>query len=450
MLWATLSALLIGTLIGTMGNSMVSVALPSLMEYYSIPLTQAVWSITLYTLTFSVLIPVFGSISRSIGYLRLFVGGMVFVTIGSLLCIIAPGYFLFICARICIGIGVASVLPTIMGVVSNYFPLEIQGKAIGYWALVNSLGHALGPTIAGFLLDRFSWQSIFWVNLPLSIASIILALSVFVRAERIPSRGFDWPGAAGTIFLVFSLMLFITEASETGINSIITIVLIVCGVLSLYFVLHRELRLEHPFLDLKHLSNIDYLASIVPISLQAFTQFGLLVSLPVFLIELNGIDKQVAGVIIMSMTLMMAITSLFAGRLTDKWSSKWVCLLGTILVGMGALAMVIFRVESLALWNWICFIFCLIVFGMGFGMIQSGSTVAAIQSSPKESTGVNTGFFHMIRFINASLGSTIFGIFFESGSEINIKGFYNSFILIIVLALITIPFVLHIKPQYQD
>ncbi|HAF62343.1 MAG TPA: hypothetical protein DCK95_08455 [Anaerolineaceae bacterium] len=438
-MWATLSALLVGTLIGTMGNSIVSIALPSLMDYYSISLNQAVWSLTLYTLTFSVLIPVFGSLSKSIGFLKLFTGGMVLVIFASFFCIFAPNFTVFLIARILIGVGVATVLPTIMGVISLYFPVEIQGKATGYWALVNSLGHAFGPIIGGFLLGHFSWQSIFWINIPLAAISIIIALKVFPTDIRIPNRNFDWSGAAAMILFVFSAMLSISQGSEIGFGASSTMILMASAILSLLYLMVHEHRTENPFIDLKLFKKRDYISSIAPISLQAFTQFGLLVSLPIFLINIHGIENQVAGLIIMSMTIMMAITSPIAGRITDKWSARGICLIGTILVGLSASIMLIFRTVELEFWGWFSFISCLMLFGMGFGMIQSGSTVAAIKASPKENSGTATGFFHMIRFISGSLGSTIFGIFLSSISENTLGQFYNTFILIIILALITIP-----------
>lgn len=147
--WLTLGSILIGTLIGTMGNSMVSIALPSLMQHFDIPLTSAVWSMTVYTLTFSVFIPIFGVIGPSIGFKRLYIGGTILVIISSLLCILAPNFFLFLVFRVTLGIGTATVLPTIMGIISQQVPTEMQGQATGYWALVNSLGHAIGPSLGG-------------------------------------------------------------------------------------------------------------------------------------------------------------------------------------------------------------------------------------------------------------------------------------------------------------
>jgi EmrB/QacA subfamily drug resistance transporter len=432
-----LSALLIGTLIGTMGNSIISIALPSLMDYYSISLSQTVLSITLYTLTFSVLIPVFGSLSKAIGFLRLFVGGMVLVTVSSLMCIFAPNYPIFLISRVCIGVGVATVLPTIMSVITFHFPKEIQGKATGYWALVNSLGHAFGPSIGGFLINHFAWQSIFWINIPLAIASIVLAVKVFPPDGRVPNRWFDWTGAALMTSFVFSVMMAISLVTDFTNNRSRFFVLLAVSLATLVLLLIRESRVDNPFVNLNLFKRKNYISSIAPISLQAFTQFGLLVSLPMFLIDINGVEKQISGLIIMSMTVMMAIVSPFAGRWTDRWSSRLVCQAGVILVGLGAALMFIFRSENLTTGGWVLFIACLMVFGAGFGTIQSGSTVAALQSSPKEIAGAATGFFHMIRFLSASLGSTIFGIIFESSS--NSGGFFNSFVLIILLTAATIP-----------
>lgn len=446
-LWATLSALLIGTLVGTMGNSIVSIALPSLMEYYSIPLTSAAWAITLYTLTFSVLIPVFGSLSRAIGFKRLFTAGMALTAVSSFICIIAPNFLLFLLARILIGIGVATILPVIMGVISHYFPAEMQGRATGYWAFVNSLGHAIGPPVGGFLLSYFSWQAIFWINIPLAIIAIVAAVKVFPRDELIPNPSFDWSGAAAMTTLVFSTMLGISQAAKVGLGASATITLFMVAFISFAFLLWRERRTASPFIDPALFARKDYLASIVPISLQAFTQFGLLVSLPVFLIDANGIEKQVAGLLIMSMTVMMAITSPFAGRLIDRYSSRWLCLAGTLLIGIGALLMFSQHSPAAAGVNWLPFILSLVIFGVGFGSIQSGSTVAAIQASPKEMTGSATGFFHMLRFLMASLGSTVFGILFEGGVKNELSGFYSSFLLIIVLALITVPFTFWISSK---
>lgn len=444
-----LSALLIGTLIGTMGNSMVSIALPSLMDNFSIPLTSATWAITLYTLTFSVLIPVFGALSASIGYKRLFLSGMVLVTFSSLLCVYAPNFQIFMIARVLIGIGVATILPTIMGLVADRFPPEMQGQATGYWALVNSLGHAIGPILGGVLIAYFGWKSIFWVNIPLALLSIGMAVVVFPSDNELRIPVFDWGGAAGVTVFVFSLMTGISLVSKLGLNNPQVIACFGIPAAAIVFIGLHERRHANPFFDFHLFTRKDYLAAVFPISLQAFSQFGLLVSLPVFLIDLQHIDKQIAGLVIMCMTLMMAITSPIAGRLADRWGSRLVCQVGTLAIAIGAVLMYLLDAETLTTSAWVIFLLSLVVFGTGFGMIQSSSTVAAIQAAPKGKNGVATGFFHMIRFVNASLGSTIVGIMLETNRSGLISGYYSSFILVFILALITLPFVFWMASRPQ-
>lgn len=441
-IWAILASILIGTLIGTMGNSLVSIALPSFVDHFNVPLTSAVWSITVYTLTFSVLIPVFGVLGPAIGYKRLYLGGTGLVCISSLLCVVSPNFWLFLLARVLLGVGVATVLPTIMGIVANQFPPETQGKATGYWALVNSFGHAIGPPLGGLLLQHFNWQSIFLINLPLGIISIILVARLMPADRRIPIESFDVAGAASLTGLAFCAIFAITQTAKAGFQAVSSISLWIGAILSLVSLLYFERKVRIPFVNLKLFSNIRYVSSIVPISLQAFSQFGLLVSLPFFLIDLYRMDGQLAGLIIMSMTLTMAILSPVAGRLCDIWGSKIISLTGTLCIIAATIPFFLLRFFELSGWAWVLFISGLLIFGLGFGFIQSSATVAVIHAVPKDLAGAASGFFHMIRFISASLGSTIVGIILEMNSSGMTDGFFISFWLILALGILTIPFTL--------
>ena len=148
---------------------------------------------------------------------------------------------------------------------------------------------------------------------------------------------------------------------------------------------------------------------------------------------------------------MAAVVAVPANRMRNLFIFLGVLgLAGAALVGFGALLMFMLRTNELTILNWMWFILCLVIFGSGFGLIQSGSTVAAIQASPREIVGAATGFFHMIRFISASLGSTVFGMLFEAAVGDPMGGFYNSFLLIIVLASVTIPFTFWISANKDN
>jgi MFS family permease len=194
-----------------------------------------------------------------------------------------------------------------------------------------------------------------------------------------------------------------------------------------------------PFVDLSLFKNKKFLASIFAISTQAFSQFGLLVSLPLFLIEGNNMSQQTAGLLVMIMTMMMALISPLSGKLSDEWGSKKVCWMGISFLAIGAASFLIFHLETVIGMNIMLFAAGLIIFGTGFGFIQSASTVSVIHSVSSGKAGAATGFFHMIRFVNASLGSTVFGIILENNQRGLIGGYFLGFTIILILAICALP-----------
>jgi len=437
--WGLLAILLIGTMMGTLGNSMVSIALPTLREHFSVSLTSAVWSITLYTLTFSVLMPVFSAIGPAIGFKRMYIASMALVCFGSLMSTLAPNFFLFLIARVLTGIGVGTFLPAIMWVIANRFPVEFQGQATGYWALVNSLGHAIGPTLGGFFLQFTGWQWIFLINIPLGLVSVFLALKLFPKVPRTTIQRFDTAGAIAVALLTFCSMLAITMTAKNGFTFPPTLILWAGSLASLLFILLYERKQTAPFVDLGLFTNKKYLAAIASIATQAFSQFGLLVSLPVFLIDIHNVNNQIAGLLVMVMTMTMSILSPISGRLSDRWGSKLICQLGVVMIALGGAYLLFVRTGLVDAGGWILFIIGLVIFGFGFGFVQSSSTVSVIQSVPGEKTSAATGFFHMIRFIVASLGSTVMGIILEMNASGLLDGYYQGFIVILFVALVTLP-----------
>lgn len=437
--WGLLAILLIGTMMGTLGNSMVSIALPMLREHFSVSLSSAVWSITLYTLTFSVLMPVFSAIGPAIGLKRMYIGSMGLVCLGSLISVLAPNFFVFLVARVMTGIGVGTFLPAIMWVIANRFPVEYQGQATGYWALVNSLGHAIGPTLGGFFLQFTGWQWIFLINIPLGLLSIVLAIKLFLRVPRTAIQRFDTAGAVAVVVLTFCTMLAITMTAKNGFTFLPAILLWLGSIMSFVFILIYERKRTSPFVDLSLFTNKQYLAAVFSIATQAFSQFGLLVALPVFLIDIHNVNNQIAGLLVMVMTMTMSILSPVSGRLSDRLGSKLICFIGVGMIALGGAYFLFVRTGVSSASDWILFIVGLIIFGIGFGFVQSASTVSVIQSVPADKNSAATGFFHMIRFIVASLGSTVIGIILELNAGGMLSGYYQGFMVILLVALITLP-----------
>ncbi|MBN1315099.1 MAG: MFS transporter, partial [Anaerolineales bacterium] len=172
--WITLAAILIGTFVGTLGNSVSNVALPSIMLAFKVPLDKVVWVVTSYVVTFAVLMPVCGYLSDLFGRRRLYLAGIGLFTLGALSSSLAPTYPWLLASRVLMGIGIAPTLPAVMAIIARTFEPSIRGRAMGFWALVNGAAHALGPPLSGFLVQHTGWRTVFLVDVPLCLLCLIL------------------------------------------------------------------------------------------------------------------------------------------------------------------------------------------------------------------------------------------------------------------------------------
>jgi MFS family permease len=266
-----------------------------------------------------------------------------------------------------------------------------------------------------------------------------MELKIFPKVPRTSLQKFDTAGAIAVALLTFCSMLAITMTAKNGLAFPPALILWAGSLASLLFILLYERKQTAPFVDLGLFTNKKYLAAIASIATQAFSQFGLLVSLPVFLIDIHNVNNQIAGLLVMVMTMTMSILSPISGRLSDRWGSKLICQLGVTMIALGGAYFLLVQTGLVDTVGWILFIIGLVIFGFGFGFVQSSSTVSVIQSVPGDKTSAATGFFHMIRFIVASLGSTVMGIILEMNTGGLLDGYYQGFIVILFVALVTLP-----------
>ena len=405
-----LVAILLGTFVGTLGNSTVNVALPSVMAEFDVPVTSAVWVVTLYTLVFAVLMPVAGYLADLHGHRRLYLLGMLVYTVGLLASGLAPSFPWLLGSRILMGAGVAPTLPAIMAIISLIFAPDERGQAVGLWALANGAGHTLGPVLSGFLVQRLSWRAVFLSPVPLCLVNLVLVWWLAPSGVIGPRRRFDFGGAAALTVGVLGVMLALTGSAQWGWGAPRSLALwgVALGALIVFLALER--RVLSPFVDLRLFTNLSYAAATGVIALQLFCLFGLLLALPIFLTEAQGWESQAVGLLILPLPLAMAVAAPLAGRLADARGSRWTCTLGMALVVVTALVVLGLRPASGSRIPWPALVGALLLMGAGMGLVQSPTAAAVTQIVPPHRLGVATGIFHMVRFVSGTLGSTVFSL----------------------------------------
>ncbi len=181
--WWILAVVLIGTLLGTINNSIANVALPEILDDFGRNVGSGVWVITSYVLAFSVFMPIFGRLGDIYGHHRIYLGCLIGYTVMAVFCTFAPSVEALIVSRALQGIAIAPVLPAVMSMVAATFPASERGRAMGLWATINGLGLSIGPPLGGFLTNALGWRAVFWATIP------IAAIAYYEQVDGLSAGG---------------------------------------------------------------------------------------------------------------------------------------------------------------------------------------------------------------------------------------------------------------------
>lgn len=430
--WLVLATVLIGSLVGTFGNSMMNVALPSIMEHYAIGLNIGVWVVTIYVLLFSTLMPVFGRLGDMLGYKRIYLIGMSGLVIWSVLGAFAPNIGWLIAFRALAGIFNAPTLPAVMGIIAQVFPANERGGAMGFWATVNGAGHGFGPVISGLLVEHFGWPSVFWFNGALTLIGVVLiAISVPADNKRGETK-FDFVGATTLTLMMILFMFNITQGLDQSFDWWVNLILwgAVLGLLAVF--LYSQTRNKQPFVDLRLFAQRGYGLVTFVSSAQLFCLLGMQLLLPLFLIGVQGHTSGQAGLLIAPLAVTLAIVSPGAGRLSDLVGSRLTCVIGMGIVALAGVGLTFWGGDTAP---WLIML-TLILLGFGMGLTQSPTANAVTLVVQREKLGIALGIFNMLRFVAGTLGATLFGAILDnsSGAANGVAAFRLDFYLFIAMA----------------
>lgn len=429
--WLILGVLLIGTVTGTLGNSLVNVALPSIMDHYSVDVGSGIWAVTIYILLFAVTMPLFGRLGDMYGYKRMYLIGITSLGVSSCLAAFAPSFPLLITLRGIQGFSNGPILPTIMAMVGTIFPPGERGRAMGAWALVNSASHAVGPPLSGFLTQYFGWPSIFLSYVPLCFLAVILIWPLVPDDSKSERQPFDLLGATTLTLATLALMFNLRQGTYLGWTSSASLMLwgLFLGLLAAFFVTER--KVQQPFVELRLFSNRSYAAATTIAFVQAFCQFGLLFLIPLFLLEVQGYPAAKTGLILACMPISMAITAPVAGRLADRYGCRLLCLMGMGVVAISGVALSFLQPSTTMGYV----VFSLALTGVGMGMVQAPAPATVSLVVPPERLGLALGLFNLLRFLGGTLGPTVFALVLQTlGTGYPYSSFRMDFWLVVGMA----------------
>ncbi|MFK4864872.1 MFS transporter [Streptomyces nigra] len=397
-------------LIVSLDNTALNVALPALQSDLHASTSGLQWTIDAYTLVLASLLMLAGSTADRIGRKRVFMAGLVVFTIGSALCSLAPDLNSLIVFRMVQAVGGSMLNPVAMSIITNTFtnPRE-RARAIGVWGAVVGISMAAGPLIGGLLVETVGWRAIFWVNLPVGLAALLLTLRFVPESRAAKARRADPVGQVLVMLLFGSLTYAIIEAPTAPAAEVLVFGGLALAALAGLLV--HEPRRAEPLIDLRFFRSAPFSGATV-IAVSAFAALGGFLFLStLYLQNVRGLDALHAGLWMLPMAALCFVCAPVAGRVVGNRGPRLPLLIAGASMTASGVLFAAFEAES----SDATLVLGYILFGLGFGFVNAPITNTAVSGMPRAQAGVAAAVASTSRQLGQALGVAVIGAVLASG-----------------------------------
>ncbi|MGA8458543.1 MAG: MFS transporter [Streptosporangiaceae bacterium] len=386
--------------------TIVNVALPSIQRDLHAPVSGLQWVVDAYTIVVASFLMLSGSTGDRIGRRRTFQTGLALFTLGSLACSLAPALGWLVAFRALQALGGSMLNPVAMSIITNTFtdPAE-RARAIGLWGAVFGISLALGPVVGGALVTSVGWRGIFWVNIPVGVAAIILT-ALFVPESRAPrARRLDPVAQILIVVLLASLTYGIIEGPTAGWASARILTCFGLAAVALISLIAYEPRRDEPLLDLRFFRSAPFSGATV-IAICAFAALGGLLFLnTLYLQDVRGYSALRAGLYLLPIGAMTLLLAPVTGRIVAARGPRLPLIVAGIATTAGGIMLTRLTRDSSVGYLMACYV----VLGIGCGTVNAPITNTAMSGMPRSQAGVAAGIASTSRQVGSTLGVAILG-----------------------------------------
>ena len=392
----------LGSFMAGLDATIVNIALPAIAKSFEVSTVMVSWVLNAYLIILVSLLLAASRLGDIKGYRNLFLYGFALFTAGSALCGLSPTIDMLIVSRMVQAVGgaVISALGAVM--VTSYLSTSLRGQALGIVAMFTMLGAALGPVVGGFLTSAFSWQYIFFVNLPVGIVAILLGMHILPqRAPVAPTATLDIPGVLLVFIALGSLIIGLT--SVQGSNAVLVMAALVISAIFWVLFIRQERRAREPLVNTGLFASRAYSLQNVNVMLIQMAMAGVMVVMPFYLELVKKIPTDNAGTILLALPVGMILTAPLAGKISDVIGTK-----KPIITGFAVSAVALFLLSTISAQTSVGHI-CVYLFllGAGTGVAFSPLNSAVMGECPAKDRGSTSGLVKMMTNLGSSLGVAV-------------------------------------------
>ncbi len=396
--WWAYGAVAIGMLINVMDQSGINIALPKIADEFAADIPTVQWISIGYTLATSAMLMPMGRLSDMIGRKRVYLFGFTFFVILAVVGGLSQSLSVLIVAKIVQGLASAGVQANSMALITEVFPDNQRGKAMGMYMAIIGSGAILGPMVGGVLVTEFGWRSIFFAGIPVSILAMTsagLVLKGRTEGQRLGRTGssFDWAGAALSSGALVAFLLAMTNAWKLGWTSAPILVGLTASLVLLASFIFWELRVRDPMLDMSLFKNRVFSMAIGARFASFLGGSAIFFLMPFYLIQVLGYEARYAALFLVPGALGMAVLGPLSGRLSDRFGTRWPATAGMVSSAAAMFTLSTLDVNS-PVWH---VVIGMVLSGVGMGTFSSPNTSAIMGSLPRDKYGVVSGFVNLAR-----------------------------------------------------
>lgn len=401
--YGMIAILFFGAFVAFLNNTLLNIALPVIMNEFQVKPSAVQWLTTGFMLVNGIMIPASAFFVQKFTNRRLFLTAMTLFSIGTALAIFAPTFGLLVAARMIQASGSALMMPLLMNVMLVAFPIEKRGSAMGIFGLVMFTAPAIGPTLSGWIVEHYSWRTLFEIVLPFAILSIMFALWKLKNITPNTNVKLDVFSLALSSVGFGGLLYGFSSAGDKGWDAPIVYGTIAIGAISLVAFIIRQLRMEEPMLDFRIYKHPMFaLASVISIVLSVAMFSGMILT-PLYVQEVRGISPFEAGILMLPGAIVMGIMSPITGRLFDKYGAKVLALTGlTITV---VTTFYLSRLELTSGYYYLMALYTIRMFGMS--MVMMPIMTNGLNQLPMKSNPHGTAMNNTLQQVSGAIGSAI-------------------------------------------
>ncbi len=412
-----LTVLILGCFLSTLNQTLLNVALSNLMEVFSVSATTVQWLSTGFMLVNGVLVPITAYLMKRFSTRQLFISSMLFLLIGSIICAMAQNFAMLLIGRMVQAVGAGIIMPLLMSIVMFIFPPEKRGSMMGLIGLAMIFAPAIAPTLAGFIIDYYSWRWLFIGLIPLVVIIILLAVKYLINVSETAKTKLD---VVSVLFstIGFGLILYgFSNAGSHGWDDKVVISTIIVGIVTIAIFCLRQIKSNDPLLNLSVFQNKVFTLTSIINMIVTMMMYADMILLPIYLQVGRGFTALDAGLLLLPGALVNAFMSPVTGKMYDRYGAKPLFIIGLIFIIPS-----MWIVTDLSETTSFTFLMIRTIFlRIGLSFITMPLNTAGLNALPKSLVTHGTAVNNTLRQISGAIGAAVVITIFTAQTTSHVK-----------------------------